>query len=627
MKRLLITSLFILSMVFSFAQEDDVLLDFQLRKVIFNGNQTYRNNQLKRVVDIKPVYTRFGMKRISYRFIKLQTKALKNYYVSEGFMNCEIRDSLVIHEGKSLYLFFNIRENERFRLRQISIEGNTLLSDGEILELLGLRIGEPFRQYTYYNNFKKILSRYSELGHPFATIREEYDWGPNLEITLYIKEDYSYDIKNISIKGNKTVYETSIRKHLNVESGDPYKMDKIRQTQDRIYEMGAFNSVNIVPVNPDSIARTVNLDVSVIESKARRFDVQFGARQGYTERINYSSLFFQPEWIHKNVLHRAHRLSVGVTYEALFNNFNLQGINIDHGVNAEIAYTVPWMIAFRLPTTLKLYYNRNGYSPFSDRDIGENTIITDYGVNLSSIWRYNRQIYTRSTVALKNLKNEVSGEGDFEPLTELSLQSRYDNRDNFIYPSKGWNILLYGGYVVGTQTETETEYFRLEASVSGYTRLFRNTVLAGRIEAGQFFDRKTIDPVYLYQMGSETTVRGWFQSIGDPYVIVTQEPPSQDTLYAGKAKLMANLELRVDLIWNFGVDAFIDAGRLDENFRNFGDWSGYYINTGFGIYYKTPIGAIRVELPIILNDPNPVQTPDEGGSFFDRIIFGLLFAF
>ncbi|MBN2781301.1 MAG: hypothetical protein JXR21_05000, partial [Candidatus Marinimicrobia bacterium] len=60
---------------------------------------------------------------------------------------------------------------------------------------------------------------------------------------------------------------------------------------------------------------------------------------------------------------------------------------------------------------------------------------------------------------------------------------------------------------------------------------------------------------------------------------------------------------------------------------NFGDWSGYYINTGFGIYYKTPIGAIRVELPIILNDPNPVQTPDEGGSFFDRIIFGLLFAF
>jgi len=296
-------------------------------------------------------------------------------------------------------------------------------------------------------------------------------------------------------------------------------------------------------------------------------------------------------------------------------------LNIDHGVNAEIGYTIPWLFVLRLPTTLKIYYDRNVYSPFSDRDISEEDVLTDYGISISSIWRYNRNIYTRTSIALKNLKSELSGKG-FEPLTELSMQSRFDNRDNFIYPTKGWNILLYGGYVAGVQALTETEYFIVEASVNTYRKVFRNLVLAGRIEAGQFFDRKTIEPIYLYRMGSETTVRGWFQSIGNPYQTATM-----DTIYAGKAKMLANIELRYDLIWNFGVTAFLDAGQLADDFSHIGDIGSYYMNTGFGIYYKTPIGPVRLELPIIINDPRSGTGGGDERNFFDRIIFGLLFAF
>jgi outer membrane translocation and assembly module TamA len=150
----------------------------------------------------------------------------------------------------------------------------------------------------------------------------------------------------------------------------------------------------------------------------------------------------------------------------------------------------------------------------------------------------------------------------------------------------------------------------------------RNLVAAGRFEIGQFFDRKTINPIYLYRMGSESTVRGWFQSIGDPYLTA-----SGDTLYAGKSKVMANAELRMDLLWNFGVNLFIDAGRLDSDFREMLKVDKYYINSGFGIYYKTPIGPVRLELPILINNPNKGTELDIERSFFRRINFGLLFAF
>lgn len=616
MKRVAKILLTILALNLLFAQNDDVLTDYQLRKILFKGNQSFSNNQLRRVVDIRPVYTRRGMQRISYRYIKSQTKNIKNYYVSEGFLNCTVRDSLVIHNEKYLHLYFNIRENERFTIRKISIEGNTVLSDSEILELLNMRVGDPFRQYVYYNNINKILTRYSELGYPFVNIREEFEWGHLMEITLYIQEDRTYKVNEIHVKGNKNVLESSIRKHIDFKNEETYRLNRINRTQDRIYEMGAFSSVNIVPVNPNPQTQRLDLEINVVESKARRFDVEFGASQGYTEKIGYSSLYIQPEWLHKNMLNRAHRFSVGFKYEAVFHNLNL-----DHGVNANISYTVPWLIRFRLPTTFKLYYNRNIYSPFSDLKISEDDVLTDYGINLSSIWRYNRNIYARTSLALKNLKSELSGEG-FEPLTEILIQARFDNRDNFIYPAKGWNILLYSGYVLGTQEETETDYFRIETSVNSYVRILRNLVAAGRFEIGQFFDRKTINPIYLYRMGSESTVRGWFQSIGDPYQTV-----SGDTIYAGKSKIMANAELRFDLIWNFGINAFIDAGRLDRDFSEILSLEKYYINTGFGIYYKTPIGPVRLELPILINNPNRGTELDVERSFLRRINFGLLFAF
>ena len=629
MKRLLVIILLSLIAGLTLAQNSDIFLDYRLRKVFYNGNTSFTDRQLKRYVDIKPVITKRAMKRITYRFIKYQAKSLQNYYISEGFLNCSVRDSLIIDQENKLHLYFNIDENERFTIKQISIEDNTLLSNGEILELLGLKVGEPFRQYIYYNNFKKILAKYSELGHPFAGIREEYDWGTDLEITLYINEDIPYDVNKITIDGNKTIDDPFISKHFTIKEGKPYNLEKINRTKDRVYEMGAFNSVNIVPVNPDTSKQILDLNVSVIESKTRRFDFELGTEQGYTDKISSSSLYLKPEWIHKNLFKRAHRFRVGVTYKALIQNNNIENL-----INSEIAYTVPWLFFLRLPTTFKVYYDREAYDPFADRDttdidlIQEGEIKTEYGVNMSSIWRYNRNIYTRFSVSLRNFKSELDNiHSQFEPQTEISIQGRYDNRDSFIYPTKGWNILLYGGYVLGTESNTATEYFRLESSVNAYARLARNLVLAARLEAGQFFDMETIDPLMIYQLGSESTIRGWRKSLGNEYEVMRSDS-SMTEIYAGKAKLMGNVELRADLIWNFGVNAFLDVGMLDDDFSGIMNWSDYYVNTGFGIYYKTPIGPVRIEFPIILNNPNEGLDRDPvDKTFWNYINFGLLFAF
>lgn len=592
-----------------------------LRKISYNGNESLPSSQLKRVISLKPIYTHQGMKRITYRYIKSERKKIKNYYVSEGFLNCTVEDSLIIYKKNKIHLFFNIHEYDRFRIKQISIEGNTLMTDGEILDILDLRIGDAFKQQKYYSNIKKILSRYSELGRPFATISEEFDWSSHMEIRLVIDEKTNYEINRISIEGNEDVRKASVKKQLIIESGKLYRQTDINRSRDRIYEMGTFNSVNILPEKIDSSAYKINLKVDLVKSKIKRFDVLMGARQGYTEKVDYSALFVEPSWLHKNVLGRAHRININGSYEAIIQD--LSSLNVSNGFNAEVGYTVPWLGPVRLPSTFKLYYQRSVYSPFSDDEVVlEDDIETEYGLDFSNIWRYNRKTYTKSSFSLINQKSELGG-GGYEPQVVFTLRSRFDNRDNFIYPTKGFAATIYGGYRMGTESETETEYIRGEVSVSYYSPLLRNLTFAGRVEVGQIVDYKNISPLLLYRMGSETTVRGWFQSIGTAYEIEKDDTTTY-TIYAGKSKTLGNIELRYDIIWNFGVNTFLDVGKLSDNFSDFTQWENYYVNTGFGIYYKTPIGAVRLEIPIRLNDPGD---SDDYESIWQRLIFGLLFAF
>ncbi|MEA3391488.1 MAG: hypothetical protein U9Q91_00760, partial [Candidatus Marinimicrobia bacterium] len=105
MKRLLSIFLLVIITGYTMAQTSDVLLDYKLRKVFYNGNTSFTDRQLKRYVDIKLVSTKRAMRRITYRFIKSQAKSLQNYYVSEGFLNCSVKDSLIINQENELHLY------------------------------------------------------------------------------------------------------------------------------------------------------------------------------------------------------------------------------------------------------------------------------------------------------------------------------------------------------------------------------------------------------------------------------------------------------------------------------------------------------------------------------------------
>ncbi len=77
------------------------------------------------------------------------------------------------------------------------------------------------------------------------------------------------------------------------------------------------------------------------------------------------------------------------------------------------------------------------------------------------------------------------------------------------------------------------------------------------------------------------------------------------------AKWLANVELRVPLIWRLGVELFVDAGGLNAFQGPDGptlEWTSGW-DLGAGLLISTPLGPIRIDAAFPQGDLSKRPTP------------------
>jgi outer membrane protein assembly factor BamA len=165
---------------------------------------------------------------------------------------------------------------------------------------------------------------------------------------------------------------------------------------------------------------------------------------------------------------------------------------------------------------------------------------------------------------------------------QFSLGAAYDTRDSYVNTRRGVQLLVRADLAPGGAREMPYAYARVTSAASVFVPLMpERLVLAAHVASdlllgdAPFYELPRYDDVYF---GGAFGVRG---------------VPGQR--YWGKAKLLANLELRSELFtfsfWNkrntFGVTGFFDSGRV---------WAGYASHpeldgTGLGLKLGTGAGV------------------------------------
>jgi len=193
----------------------------QIKSVKFKGNQAVKSSDLKNVIKTRtrswllwPVY--YNEEKIAE-----DVDRLRNFYYERGFLNHRIAV-----EGQT-HITFIIEEGPLYKVRNITVTGNTHFDKDTLLADIQLETGQTYYQRKAQKHTKRISKIYLEDGYVDADVRQQLRFVPEanlVDVEFKIDEGRQFRIGKIEITGNEQVHDKVIRRVLDEYDFTPGKL-------------------------------------------------------------------------------------------------------------------------------------------------------------------------------------------------------------------------------------------------------------------------------------------------------------------------------------------------------------------------------------------------------------------
>jgi len=459
---------------------------------------------------------------------------------------------------------------ENLPLKEISIEGNTMVSEEEMREVMVLREGQIFSQKILKNDLDRISQLYKDLGYLLINIKD-VNFDKEGKLWINISEGR---LEKIVIEGNDKTKEKVITREITIEPGDLFNFDNAKKSLQGIYNLGYFEDVSM-RLDPGNEEDSVVLVIKVIEKNTGKFGVGAGYSfgEGFMGYIN---------------VEEANLFGNGQSLKA--------ELEVGNTTTYKLSFYEPWF--GNTPTFLGL----SVYNSIYNKDEEVNAIYSEYeehfiGAKLTFGRKFENDVKIGVELKTENASYElISGnlpddisEGLTNSITPIIT---YDTRDDVFNPTEGWydsfSIQFSGGILGGDydyrkydlvlRTYITTDILEEKGEESTLVNTINEGVLALRAMGG-YSDSK-LPSFDRYEIGGVSTIRGYDYEE-----------------FSGDKMLVLNAEYRFPLAENFQGVVFADCGNAwdyDEpisiNDLKFG--------AGLGVRFDTPIGAIRIDYGI-----------------------------
>ncbi|MFO0918623.1 MAG: BamA/TamA family outer membrane protein [Planctomycetaceae bacterium] len=216
-------------------------------------------------------------------------QALAEYYRSLGYFDISIKDEIAFSQDKAqVHLKYTIEEGPRYKIRNLLIDGNDVLADGELRSMMAVKSGDMFNARTLSKDVEKLQDRYGEMGRFFARVDA---------VPVYLEEpgviDLQYRIDeatvtrirsiNVHLQGDHPhTKHTLVRNISRIHPGDLADPKKLKLTQSRLGGSQYFETQQSQP------GQGIRLEVSRVTDpwiKIEDLDTQQVAARGQSDAV------------------------------------------------------------------------------------------------------------------------------------------------------------------------------------------------------------------------------------------------------------------------------------------------------------------------------------------------------
>lgn len=507
-----------------------------------------------------------------------EAEKLMALYRLSGFLRPEVEADTLWNEKKDgVTLTFRIKEGVQTRISGIILPGATAFPQQRLRHLLRAKEGDPFVEANLKEDQRTLINEYHRMGYLHAAVEPSMEMSADrraVVISYQINEGTAIRMRNLVLEGNKVTRSHLIRRELLIHSGDPLDLERVLESQKRLYRLGIFSEVHFETVStPDPSLQ--DLYLSVKERPAGAFEFGFG----YADFERFRGFV---QLSQGNLFGTGRSISLRVDESRIEQRYGVD-------------YKEPWVFSRDITGRLGFAYARQEEVSFKlntwSGTIGIEKIFTD---RLKGLLLYEYDHAVTSDVQFVVNPEDV---GRYA-IGSLNPSLIFDNRDDPFNPTRGWfaNLTVRDAAKI---LASQRQFVKGTVQLSRFLLLFPHLVLAVSSRGGMAreFGVTTEVPISeRYLLGGRSTVRGYDQDrLGVPGETLQNGNPT-----GGNAFVVFNEELRISLPASIGFVLFFDHGNVwptAETVR-FGQIKS---TTGAGLRYNTPVGPLRLDWGYKLN--------------------------
>lgn len=424
----------------------------------------------------------------------------------------------------------------------------------------------------------RLLDAMRGLGYPLARVVDRTTIADHatdlLDVTFNVDPGARARFGRIEVRGNTDVNQDFILSRAPFRQGARYHPQPLADYARDLRDLGAFDSVRVVPgsaVLPDG---TIPIIVEVSERKARF--VGAAAQWSTTEGALISGW-----WGHRNLFGNAETIRIQADVSRLFLN-----APDDLTYNIGFTFTKPGIFERRDSLVITNYFVRETPDAYTRTGWdGEVAIVRKIS---------DEEQYTLGVTPTVSTIEDYFGKHDYQYAGILG-EARFDKTDSRLEPRQGYR-LTFGLEPAFGEIGASSAMVVATAVGSAYVPLDkdRNYVLAGQLQFGAAFGPSLEDfPANeRFYAGGGGSIRGYaYQSVS---------PRTKDgDIVGGLSLLVASFEMRARVTEQIGVVPFVDVGSaFDASWPDFDP--PVKVGAGLGLRYYTPIGPIRADVAVPL---------------------------
>jgi outer membrane protein insertion porin family len=255
----------------------------KLVKVEIAGNRYFLTEKLRPLLQVQPSGRFLAHGRYDQRLLANDVRSLESLYRANGFSQVSVTptvlDNYEGHENE-IAVQFAIAEGPQMRVGVFHIVGNTTFSETLLAREVSTAAGEPFSEYYIAEDRDNLLNYYFNRGFPDATFEAAANPTPGqsnrMDVTFTIHEGRQVSVNRVLVTGLGHTKPYIVNRELRVRHGDPLSQIDMLKTQQKLYDVGIFNQVDIAVQNPSGNEPTKNVLLDVQEAKRYTFTYGLG---------------------------------------------------------------------------------------------------------------------------------------------------------------------------------------------------------------------------------------------------------------------------------------------------------------------------------------------------------------